>query len=281
MDVFQKLLVGIETRPDDLSLTPASRRAALQARWVAERTGASVTLLVADHVPQPGVSGGVLPGSRGGGRELDDLVAELRSSGIDAGVVFDCERPWLALTRQVLLENADLVFVGQRNEPGVGRRPLGTNTLKLLRKCPAPVWVVHPTHELLQRSVLVATDLSDVGARAVQVGAWIAARQECTLHVVHALDGHGETDARAELDIQLRCSPAGVEPVTHVEHGRPSEVILAAVEEFDPDLVVLGTVSRTGIPGLFVGNTAERLMDRIDRSLLTVKPVGFQSTVLA
>jgi nucleotide-binding universal stress UspA family protein len=42
-----------------------------------------------------------------------------------------------------------------------------------------------------------------------------------------------------------------------------------------PDLVVMGTVSRGGIPGLLMGNTAERLIDRIDCALLTVKPQDF------
>jgi universal stress protein E len=38
---------------------------------------------------------------------------------------------------------------------------------------------------------------------------------------------------------------------------------------------VMGTISRGGIPGVLVGNTAERLLPRLDCSLLTVKPEDF------
>ena len=41
----------------------------------------------------------------------------------------------------------------------------------------------------------------------------------------------------------------------------------------------MGTISRTGIPGILVGNTAEKLLERVDCSLLTVKPEGFVSPV--
>ena len=55
----------------------------------------------------------------------------------------------------------------------------------------------------------------------------------------------------------------------------PTRAILAAEARVDPDLVVMGTVSRGGIPGFLVGNTAERMLSRLDRSLLTVKPGDF------
>jgi len=41
----------------------------------------------------------------------------------------------------------------------------------------------------------------------------------------------------------------------------------------------MGTISRAGIAGLLVGNTAERLLDQLDCSLLTVKPGDFVSPV--
>jgi nucleotide-binding universal stress UspA family protein len=46
------------------------------------------------------------------------------------------------------------------------------------------------------------------------------------------------------------------------------------------DLVVMGTVARAGIPGFFMGNTAESILNQIDCSVLTVKPPGFVSPVV-
>ena len=46
-----------------------------------------------------------------------------------------------------------------------------------------------------------------------------------------------------------------------------------------PDLVVLGSVSRGGIAGLLIGNTAEKVLERVECSVLTVKPDGFKTPV--
>jgi universal stress protein E len=44
-------------------------------------------------------------------------------------------------------------------------------------------------------------------------------------------------------------------------------------------LLVMGTIARTGITGVFVGNTAERLLPQIPCSVLAIKPAGFKSPI--
>jgi universal stress protein E len=44
--------------------------------------------------------------------------------------------------------------------------------------------------------------------------------------------------------------------------------------------LVMGTMSRGGIPGLLIGNTAEKVLYRANCSVLTLKPDGFKSPVL-
>jgi hypothetical protein len=41
----------------------------------------------------------------------------------------------------------------------------------------------------------------------------------------------------------------------------------------------MGTLARSGIPGYIIGNTAERVLVGVDRSVLAVKPEGFVSPV--
>jgi len=41
----------------------------------------------------------------------------------------------------------------------------------------------------------------------------------------------------------------------------------------------MGTVARTGMPGLLIGNTAEGVLNEIDYSVLAVKPPGFVTPV--
>jgi len=41
----------------------------------------------------------------------------------------------------------------------------------------------------------------------------------------------------------------------------------------------MGTLSRTGISGLLIGNTAEKVLRQVDCSVLIVKPDGFITPV--
>jgi nucleotide-binding universal stress UspA family protein len=45
------------------------------------------------------------------------------------------------------------------------------------------------------------------------------------------------------------------------------------------DLVILGTLGRTGVPGLSIGDTAEAVLHQAACSVLALKPPGFVSPV--
>jgi nucleotide-binding universal stress UspA family protein len=70
---------------------------------------------------------------------------------------------------------------------------------------------------------------------------------------------------------------AGVQTVHR--RGEPEEVIPEYAVAGGIDLVVMGTVARSGIAGLLMGNTAERVLRKLPGSVLAVKPDGFVSPV--
>jgi nucleotide-binding universal stress UspA family protein len=122
---------------------------------------------------------------------------------------------------------------------------------------------------------------------------------EAELHVVHAWSMPGESllrgpftpQSRAEVDDRLAAEEerraelldrllrglgAGSQPPkAHLIHGEARAVIPALARDLDIDLIALGTVCRTGLPGLLMGNTAEEVLRQVDCSVLTVKPEGF------
>ena len=57
--------------------------------------------------------------------------------------------------------------------------------------------------------------------------------------------------------------------------GKPREVLPEYAKQIGANLVVMGTVARVGIPGLIIGNTAESILNRLDQSVLAIKPEGF------
>jgi nucleotide-binding universal stress UspA family protein len=65
--------------------------------------------------------------------------------------------------------------------------------------------------------------------------------------------------------------------VPRLVRGAPEEVIEAQSRELDADVVVMGTVARTGLSGMFIGNTAENIINSLQRPVIAVKPAGFVS----
>jgi len=61
--------------------------------------------------------------------------------------------------------------------------------------------------------------------------------------------------------------------------GVPEKVIPAFAEKKKVDLIVMGTLARAGVEGLLIGNTAEKILSRIDCSVLALKPEGFVSPI--
>ncbi len=68
-------------------------------------------------------------------------------------------------------------------------------------------------------------------------------------------------------------------PRRHLVKGAPAREIPLIADKYDIDLIVMGTVGRTGIPGLFIGNTAESILEQAKCSVLAIKPEGFKTPV--
>jgi nucleotide-binding universal stress UspA family protein len=57
------------------------------------------------------------------------------------------------------------------------------------------------------------------------------------------------------------------------------KVIPKIAKKLQTDLVVMGTVARTGIAGLIIGNAAEAILEQLSCSVLAIKPPGFETPV--
>jgi len=70
-----------------------------------------------------------------------------------------------------------------------------------------------------------------------------------------------------------------LKPKTHLVKGSARREIPVLAQKLEVDVVVMGTVARTGIPGLIMGNTAEAILEQLDCSVLAIKPPGFVTPV--
>ncbi|MDH3329546.1 MAG: universal stress protein [Desulfobulbaceae bacterium] len=87
-------------------------------------------------------------------------------------------------------------------------------------------------------------------------------------HVAELLKKHLKDNNMEELTPQF-----------HLVEGNTQEVIQRMINDNKVDLVVMGTVARSNLTGLLMGNTAESILNRISCSVLTVKPSSFTSPV--
>ncbi len=74
-------------------------------------------------------------------------------------------------------------------------------------------------------------------------------------------------------------TPDRLNPQVHLLQGSPRKIIPSLAQKTKTDLVVMGTVARTGITGFFMGNTAETILNQLNCSILAIKPPGFKTPV--
>jgi nucleotide-binding universal stress UspA family protein len=114
-------------------------------------------------------------------------------------------------------------------------------------------------------------------------GAFMNAPEErVAAYVEHARQRNAaslEALMRELSDILGRDAADYVQPKKHLVKGWARREIPALAEQLEVNLVVMGTVGRTGIPGFIMGNTAESILEQLDCSVLAIKPPGFITPV--
>jgi nucleotide-binding universal stress UspA family protein len=238
-------------------------------------------------------------------RDSDEKLRRAIHHQGDTGVNITYETllgtPFVELIHSVQQEGYDLVVVGTRGNNAWQQLFLGSTARRLIRKCPAPVWIVKRKQAKPATSILVSVDMSDVSRRALEQAVKLAACASAELHVLHVVEhdipdhllylksanspDHSlrewmESEATQNLDKFLApMQTAGMVMHRHVLWGSPSEQIVNLAKVVDADVIALGTVGRSGIQGIVLGNTAENVLVHCECDVLTVKPAGFQTPI--
>jgi nucleotide-binding universal stress UspA family protein len=215
--------------------------------------------------------------------------------------------PSLEIIRDVIQNQRDLVIMTAEGKGTLKERLFGSTSSHLMRKCPAPLLIVKPGRRSRFHQVLAAVDPEVTGhardtlnGAILELASFFSKREDAQLHVVHAwtlfgeslLRRHGalnaaeikrwvmeETRRRRDLTESLLAQHSVQNYRLYLVKGNAADVIPWVVRKRKIDLLVMGTICRTGIPGFIIGNTAEKVLDTINCSVLTVKPVGFVSPV--
>ncbi|MBS0205379.1 MAG: universal stress protein [Planctomycetes bacterium] len=318
MEQFQNILVGVDItrleQPDSVNFSRPVEEAIHRGLWLAEKTGAQLTFLAvldgSEHgfeVLSDGDQKQVLQAMHTAARRaLNLLVERAKAVSVNARAVVRLGKAAVEIIRQVLDEHHDLVIVGTRDLRTIQRLLVGSTAMKLLRKCPSTVWVTKPTPASCEAlmEIAVASDFSPVADRALQAALSLAKQTGARIHLINSVDFpldrtwttglpdavmdqyHQKLRTRAADGLQHQLSLVETrDPVVSIETQildgslNTDAAILRFVDECRIDLLAIGIIGRSGIAGVLVGNTAERLLPQLTCSVLAVKPVDFDSPI--
>jgi universal stress protein E len=306
MKRFRRILTGVDLAADDRlvseQLTLPTRAAITQSIELAVESAAEICFLtvldVSDATQQ------MIDEHLGGQpnifdeayKALNQIVQEAADAGVKATAVVCMGNSWQKIIHHVIEHKHDLVIVGSRSAGPIERVLFGSTAMKLLRYCPCPVWVTKPVPDDGLKTVLVAHDFTEIGRHALSLGASLVRLWKGELVVLHGLEllqniglpvpqmSQSELEirkdaARSRIATEIATLDPTIKADVEVVIGAPEDPILRMIEERGVDLITMGTIGRTGVTGLLIGNTAERLLPQLNCSVLTVKPDDFECPV--
>ncbi len=237
---------------------------------------------------------------------------ELKEDSVDISMeLVSDETPSIKIIQHVLQYGHDLVI--KEAAPRDNKGGFKAIDMDLLRKCPCAVWLCHPIkHSRQHIQVAVAIDpesqepaSENLSKRMLELSRSLADSCSSELHILSCWDYEFEAYLRGNVWVKVSddtiaetvlktqhehraaleelITASGISGTHHVHHlrGKADEQIPSFVKDNKIDILVMGTVARTGIQGFMIGNTAENIMQKLTCSLMALKPQGFVSPVKA
>ena len=257
--------------------TTGNQRALTRALHIARRAGAGVHAFLCCHSTAESDNETELRRTEIARSTL--WLDQVIQSADTAGVAVTREVTWSenwreSFARAARSNGCDAIVKSTYCHSAPRRRLLKTSDWSLLRAARCPVLLVKRDSAAPVRRILLAVNpgVEDdahrhLNAEIIRIGqALTEDRDDFELHAVSAYTGSDRFTHPPEL-----AALAGIaEERAHCKAGDPDDVITGLAAELDSELVILGTVGRSGLSGLAHGNTAERALDRLDTDVLVV-----------
>lgn len=238
------------------------------------------------------------------GEQLDTFLSHDRWTGISVETHVPSDNGFIGIIQKVIKDSHDLVIKEESQSHGIDQL-----AMRLVRKCPSPVWVVKKKTSDFTR-ILGAIDVSTnypeterLNKKITELTHSLAQRENGVAHYLHVwrlehesmLQGprfkvsdeeisqmkeglHEERMNRLQ-SLLRNCHIQASDDKIHLVEGRIVNTINGLIDKLGIDVLVMGSLGRSGIPGFFIGNKAETLLNAIDCTVLTIKPDGFISPV--
>ncbi|WP_448212113.1 universal stress protein UspE [Colwellia sp. MEBiC06753] len=305
METYQKILVVIDPTTED-------QKALSRAIELGSKTGASITAFLSIFDFSYEMTTMLSSDERDAMRQtvindrkvwIEEQIKSLNAqqNNITIDVVWH-NRPFEAVIDQVLKHQFDIVIKGTHEHDKLKSVIFTPTDWHLLRKCPCPLLLVKehswPDNGNILAAVNVGSDEQEhqsLNNIITEEAKHLAGLMNANVHLVNSYPGTPvniaieipEFDASQYNDTMLlhhkqamekHANAFGIDVAnTHVKEGLPEDTIEALSQELDAELVILGTIGRTGLSAALIGNTAEHVIDKLNCDVLALKPAGYKS----
>ena len=232
---------------------------------------------------------------------LKDLISPYQNINIDTQVIWH-NRPYEAIINTVINDKYDLVIKGTHQHGALKAVIFTPTDWHLVRKCPTPVLFVKDMQWPAQGNILAAVNAVSeneqhlsLNKRIIKDAQFLCELANAKLNLVNAYPAtpvniaieipefnpglynesvkkhHIESTNELANEFNLTSDQC------FIEEGLPEDVIPDIANRLNSELVVIGTVGRTGLSAALVGNTAEHVIDSLDCDVLALKPDGYVS----
>jgi universal stress protein E len=241
---------------------------------------------------------------------LERLADEIRQRGLKVTTAVDWDYPsYEAVVRRARRTHADLIVAERHRGRHFAPSLLHMADWELLRLSSVPVLIVKNPRPYHRPAILAAVDPTHVLAKPAKLdeeilclGTAVTKALRGTLHAMHAyvplpadmdmaepwsvknlaagIEARASARARTAFESCLRA--ARIPPARrHLVELLPLAAIPQVARQTRSSMVVMGAISRSGLKGVFIGNTAERVLDDLTCDLLVAKPQRFVNRVPA
>jgi len=305
MDKLNKILVIFDEKHN-------TQTAMLRAIELSKLTGASIHIVASAYTNLNFLNGELLVETEALLREgiQSKLNKELRTytDSLDAGGIdisyesLWSPRPHYDIARLCKNEPFDLLIKTANKHgrfEGIFHTPLDWH---LLRDCPCPVLLVSEEKWTKDGPIIAAIDANTDDEAHIKLNHQLLE----TANYLSSLLGNKVIVGNAcpPLPVLVDLEYTSIDPTTYIDSmhkaaenniaiitqsygiekenvkvvdGIPEDEIPRLAEKLNSRLIILGTVSRSGLKGYLMGNTAEQLLHNIHCDILALKPEGFHT----
>lgn len=213
-------------------------------------------------------------------------------------------RPFEAVISYTLSHQIDLIIKATRAHDSLKSVIFTPTDWHLIRKAPVPVLLVKEHEWPEQGKIIAAIDAGNdepahqgLNRRIIEEAKKVAGFVSASVELVNSYPGtpiniaieipdfdpesYTEAVKKYHHAETLKLAEAHEIPAEqcHVDEGLPEDVIPAKARVMDAELVVMGTIGRTGFSAALIGNTAEHVIDQLNCDVLAIKPEDFECPI--